>query len=65
MILWKNGIFHTMEDPQTVKYLMATDQGRIVGFDDDINPALCDEVIDLNHMHVYPGFVDAHLHLIG
>lgn len=65
MILWKNGIFHTMEDPKTVKYLMATDQGRIVGFDDDINPALCDEVIDLNHMHVYPGFVDAHLHLIG
>ncbi len=62
---WINGIFHTMEKPGAVKHQMATDQGLIVGFDDDIDGIVFDEIIDLKGAHIYPGFVDAHLHLLG
>ncbi len=65
MKLWKNGYFHTMENKTDVKHLMATDHGVIIGFDDEISNLDFDEVIDLKNKHVYPGFVDAHLHLIG
>jgi predicted amidohydrolase YtcJ len=65
MILWKNGIFHTMEKKETVYHSMATNQGLIVGFDDEICHLEFDQVIDLKKAHVYPGFVDAHMHLLG
>ncbi|MDO9629993.1 MAG: amidohydrolase [Acholeplasmataceae bacterium] len=65
MKLWKNGYFHTMEDPQKTYHSMATDHGLIIGFDDEIKGLEFDREIDLNKAHVYPGFVDAHLHLLG
>ena len=65
MKLWKNGFFHTMEDPQKTYHAMATDHGLIIGFDEDIKDLEFDREIDLNKAHVYPGFVDAHLHLLG
>ncbi|MBU1141952.1 MAG: amidohydrolase family protein, partial [Firmicutes bacterium] len=65
MKLFKNGIFHTMETEDTIKYQMATDQGLIIGFDQAIEHLEFDEIIDLEGAHVYPGFVDAHLHLLG
>ncbi len=65
MKLWKNGYFHTLENEANVKKHMATHLGVIIGFDNEIKNLSFDEVIDLNGSHVYPGFVDAHLHLIG
>ncbi len=65
MKLWKNGVFHTMVNEDETKHQMATHQGIIIGFDEQIKHLEYDEIIDLNGHHVYPGFVDAHLHLIG
>lgn len=65
MKLWKNGIFHTMLSEDDTKFQMATDQGRIVGFDHQVENLEYDEIINLKGYHVYPGFVDAHLHLLG
>ncbi|MDI6453417.1 amidohydrolase [Peloplasma aerotolerans] len=65
MKLWTNGFFHSMEDETTVYLQMATQDGVIIGFDEDIKDLAFDEIIDMNQGHVYPGFVDAHLHLLG
>jgi predicted amidohydrolase YtcJ len=65
MILWKNGILHTLENEQDVHYQMATDQGHIIGFDEDVKDLTFDQEIDLKGYHLYPGFVDAHLHIVG
>jgi predicted amidohydrolase YtcJ len=65
MKLWKNGYFHSMKDPNHIYHQMATNQGIIVGFDDEIINLNFDETIDLKGTHVYPGFVDAHLHMLG
>jgi len=65
MKLWKNGVFHTMLNENDTKYQMATDQGYIIGFDHQVEGLEFDEVINLRGYHVYPGFVDAHLHLLG
>ncbi len=65
MILWKNGVFHTMEDPDKTHYQMATDQGLIVGFDQEVDKLVFRQEVDLLGNHVYPGFVDSHIHLLG
>jgi predicted amidohydrolase YtcJ len=65
MKLWKNGIIHSMVNEKEVFHQMATHNGYIVGFDDEINDLAFDEMIDLKKSHVYPGFVDAHMHLLG
>jgi predicted amidohydrolase YtcJ len=65
MILWKNGYFHTLEDETKTYQKLATDQGVIVGFDDEISHLTFDKEIDMKQKHIYPGFVDSHLHLIG
>ncbi|MBU1093366.1 MAG: amidohydrolase [Firmicutes bacterium] len=65
MKLWKNGFFHTMVNENEIKQQMATHKGKIIGFDEEINHLDFDEIIDLKGHHVYPGFVDAHLHLLG
>jgi predicted amidohydrolase YtcJ len=65
MKLWKNGVFHTMIEKEQIHHAMATHQGKIIGFDDDLLGMSFDETIDMFGCHVYPGFVDAHLHLLG
>jgi len=65
MILWKNGYIHTLKFEDEVHYQMATHQGLIVGFDDEINDLSFDKEIDLKNNHLYPGFVDSHLHIVG
>ena len=65
MKLWTNGYFHTLKDEHDVHVQMATDNGYIVGFDDEIKDLSFDEIIDLKQHHIYPGFVDSHLHIVG
>ena len=64
MKLWKNGIFHSC-DNQKIYHKMTTHNGKIVCFDEDCGHIIYDEIIDLDQGHVYPGFVDAHMHLLG
>ncbi|MBE0700926.1 MAG: amidohydrolase [Acholeplasmataceae bacterium] len=65
MKLWTHGIFHTMQSEYHTHQSILTDHGVIVAVDDEINHHQADEIIDLGGLHVYPGFVDAHLHLLG
>lgn len=64
MKLWTNGFFHTLEDEHKVYTSVVTQQGHIISFNpEDYNHF--DEIVDLKGAHVYPGFVDAHLHILG
>lgn len=62
MKLWTNGIIHSLDEHKYNNIL--THQGKILGLNVDETQAF-DEVIDLRGRHLYPGFTDAHLHLIG
>jgi predicted amidohydrolase YtcJ len=64
MKLWINGFFHSL-DQEKIYTKMTTHLGKIVCFDEDCAHRHFDEVIDLEGAHVYPGFVDAHMHLLG
>ena len=63
MILWKNGFIHSMENENQVYDHMYTHQGMFISFDHIYEDV--DEIINLHGAHVYPGFVDAHLHILG
>jgi len=65
MILWENGFIHTLKFEDEVYQKMATHDGHIIGFDDEIKDLSFDQVVDLKNNHLYPGFVDAHLHIVG
>ena len=65
MIKWTHATFHALTDDAQVYHTLYTEQGLIVGFDDDIDESLVSQTIDLKGTHVYPGFVDSHLHLLG
>ncbi len=57
--------FTYAKNEHEVHYQMATDQGHIFGFDEAVNDLKFDQEIDLKGNHLYPGFVDAHLHIVG
>lgn len=65
MILWKNGILHSLQHESHIYHQMMTDHGLIIGFDDDIKHMKPIKTIDLEGAHLYPGFVDSHIHLMG
>jgi predicted amidohydrolase YtcJ len=60
---WINGVIHTLENEQIFEE-MITDQGKIVHLGPNHHYQI-DETIDLKGRHVYPGFVDFHMHLLG
>ncbi|MFP4186607.1 MAG: amidohydrolase [Acholeplasmataceae bacterium] len=62
---WKKGTIHTLREPGECFLEMITDGGVIKELGSDLRPDQDCEVIDLKGGHVYPGFVDAHLHLLG
>ncbi|MCU0105720.1 amidohydrolase [Acholeplasma vituli] len=63
MKLFKNGVIHTLDHNRKATNIL-THQGIIIGIDVNENQSF-DSIIDLKGGHLYPGFVDAHLHLIG
>ncbi|MFA5560278.1 MAG: amidohydrolase [Acholeplasmataceae bacterium] len=65
MILWHNATFHTLDENQPNASEMITNNGRIVEIGDNLNRESVTKAVDLNNTHVYPGFVDSHLHIIG
>ncbi|WP_274308435.1 amidohydrolase [Solibacillus daqui] len=64
--LWTNGVIYTMENEWEVVQAVLVESGKILatGTLDNLQP-LADEIIDLQGMTMYPGFVDSHLHMIG
>ncbi|QWB95639.1 amidohydrolase [Mycoplasmatota bacterium] len=64
MKLWTNGYIHTLENEEKVYNHMITHHGKVLSFNKDLYDQY-DEIIDLKGSHVYPGFVDAHLHILG
>lgn len=65
MKLWCNGSFHLFGDNYRIYHQVLTDKGKIIAFDEDVYKFHIDEKIDLNKAFVFPGFVDAHIHLLG
>lgn len=65
MKLWKNGHFYSLKHDQEVFYNVVTKDGLILDMNVKEDLSLYDEVIDLKGHYVYPGFVDAHMHLLG
>ncbi len=64
MKLWTNGVFHTLENETKTYSSCVTHHGHILSFNPN-DYQTYEKIIDLNGAHVYPGFVDAHLHILG
>jgi predicted amidohydrolase YtcJ len=61
--LWKNGTFYSMKSSGHFYRSVITENGFITDFDNDT--LVVDRVIDCEGACVFPGFVDAHLHILG
>ena len=63
-----NGVIHTMEDGDRVFEAMAIKDGKIVEVGPErqiLNKYSSDEMIDASGKEIYPGFTDAHGHLLS
>ena len=69
--LFVNGIFHIYGRQESKNGAMAVLEGRIlcIGTEEEalrcFPPGVCLQKIDLENKHVFPGFIDSHLHLIS
>ena len=64
MTLYTNGFIHTMDEHNTILTAIATEDGLVANTSPEPKKKY-DTVIDLKGAHMYPGFVDAHMHLLG
>ncbi len=62
--LYTNGVFYTQDPARPRAGAVGVHGGRIVSLDDELDPALFDNVYDLGGATVVPGFNDAHCHLM-
>lgn len=65
MILWINAKFYTMNKEGEYVNKVITKNGVIVAVGDECNNQKTTKTIDLKGSFVFPGFSDAHIHLIG
>jgi len=65
MKLFKNATFYTMEKEEETTNMVLTNNGIIMALGAECLKYNPKEIIDLKGNFVYPGFVDAHMHLIG
>lgn len=65
MTCYINGVIHTMLHEKEMYHQLSVENGIIVNVGDALDLSSCDQIIDLKGAHLYPGFVDAHLHLLG
>lgn len=61
--LWKNGTFYSMKSPHHFYRSLITENGLIIAFDQEDSKV--ERVIDCEGAYIFPGFVDAHLHILG
>lgn len=64
-ILYENAKFYTMESEKSFVNKIITKNGLIYKLGSECENVDVDKVINLNNSFVYPGFHDAHMHLIG
>src|SRR5260221_12473238 len=62
-----NGRIHVMDAASSIVEALVVRDGRVAfaGRDGDIAPAVGESTIDLGGRAVFPGFVDAHAHLMS
>lgn len=60
-----NATFYTMQNEHHIVSEVVTDNGLIKAIGAACSAYEVDEVIDLNGAFIFPGFVDAHLHMMG
>lgn len=65
MILWYNAKFYSMEDETKYYNSVITNKGLIIAVGDECSNYKVNKKHDLKGSHVYPGFTDSHMHLIG
>jgi len=58
-----DGRFYTMQSPGSFVDSVLTENGKIIALNDTTTP--CNRTISLKGATVFPGFVDAHLHIAG
>ncbi len=63
--LWHNGTFYSMKRAGHFYHSIVTEDGLIVAVDENKSTAHYDRFIDCQGACVFPGFVDAHLHILG
>ncbi|MEV8143735.1 amidohydrolase [Specibacter sp. NPDC078709] len=61
--IFDNGRFRTMDPDRPSASRLGVLNGRIVGFDEELDGVTADRVIDLAGAPVLPGFHDAHYHV--
>ena len=61
--LFTNGRIRTFDQTRPTARALGVLNGRIVGFDDELDGIAADRIIDLGGRDVLPGFHDAHHHL--
>jgi len=63
MLLVQNATLHTMEEMGTVQGDLLTKDGKIIQIAPRIHAPSHARVLDGTHLHLYPGFIDAHSHI--
>lgn len=61
--IYSNGHFRTLDPARPTATALGVFAGRIVGFDEELEGATADVLVDLEGAHALPGFHDAHFHL--
>lgn len=62
-----NAVIHSMDENMTVYEAMAVKDGKIIELGPErqiLNKYSADEIVDARGRDVYPGFTDAHIHLL-
>lgn len=62
---WINGYIITLDDNNNIYNEMITNDGLIIDLGNKLSNESITEVIDLKGNYLFPGFIDAHIHLIG
>lgn len=65
MKLWENGTIYSLNNNNDIYNKIITNNGIVIAANDSCDNYTVDEVIDLEGNFMFPGFIDAHIHLIG
>ncbi len=63
MLLIQNGLLYTMESDQTKHADLLIKNGKITEIAENITPTKDMKILNVQNMHVLPGFIDAHSHI--
>ena len=66
MLLIRNGIIHTMTSAGSFPGDILTDGGKLLRVERRIDPSTLEpeRIVEAEGLHVYPGLIDAHMHLV-